>query len=230
MLLYLFLIFGLFREVFNIYPYFSYNRLSRRQWQYYLTRCFSLFLFIVLLSGYCHEDCTISSTIQSTEEVEFLITCKQCYRAKALTQNENSNESPTSPLPLLGREYQNPVTAPKGSRQKDCSQPLACIKAPENCSNMLQTTVGSSLAAKSRRKPCSWGLIWKKKNAEDTGIDFRLKCILLRGNPDAGWSRPVCHLCHKPYNSDLMYLCCESCKSETALNNTCYCFFVCLVS
>lgn len=163
--------------------------------------------------GYCHEDCTISSTIQSTEEVEFLITCKQCYHAKTPTQNENSNDSPTSPLPLLGREYQNTATAPKGSRQKDYSQPLAYVRAPENCSNMQQTAAGSSLATKSRRKPCSWGLIWKKKNVEDSGIDFRLKNILLRGNPDTNWSRPVCHLCHQPYNSDLMYICCETCKN-----------------
>ena len=174
------------------------------------------------MSGFCHEDCTISSTIQSTEEIEFLITCKQCYHAKALTVNGNSNESPTTPLPLQGREYQdpvtapkyqNPVTAPKGSKQKDC------IRAPENCSNKQQTAVDSSLAAKSRRKPCSWGLIWKKKNAEDTGISFRLKNILLRGYRDTCWSKPVCLLCHKPYNSDLMYICCETCTSESALDN-----------
>lgn len=184
------------------------------------------------MSGYCHEGCTISSTIQSTEEVEFLITCKQCYHAKGATQNENSNDSPTSPLPMLGREYQTPVTAPKvsvtatkGSRQKEYSQSLAYIRAPENGSNAQQTAPGSSLATKSKRKQCSWGLIWKKKNVEDTGIDFRLKYILLRGNPDRNLSKPVCHLCHKPYNSELIYICCETCKSEFALAYICHYFF-----
>ncbi|CBI17094.3 unnamed protein product, partial [Vitis vinifera] len=199
------------REVSNIYPLILPITIIQKAVAVLSYKVF--YSFIVLLSGYCHEDCTISSTIQSTEEVEFLITCKQCYHAKTPTQNENSNDSPTSPLPLLGREYQNTATAPKGSRQKDYSQPLAYVRAPENCSNMQQTAAGSSLATKSRRKPCSWGLIWKKKNVEDSGIDFRLKNILLRGNPDTNWSRPVCHLCHQPYNSDLMYICCETCKN-----------------
>ncbi|KAA8550243.1 hypothetical protein F0562_001927 [Nyssa sinensis] len=77
---------------------------------------------------------------------------------------------------------------------------------------MKPATRDSSLVTKSQRKLCSWGLIWKKKKAKDTGIDFRLKNILLRGNPDTSFSGPVCHLCHKPYNSDLMYICCETCK------------------
>ena len=64
----------------------------------------------------------------------------------------------------------------------------------------------------------------EEENVEDSEIDFRLKNILLRGNPDTNWSRPVCHLCHQPYNSDLMYICCETCKSEPALDNICYCF------
>ena len=53
----------------------------------------------------------------------------------------------------------------------------------------------------------------EEENVEDSEIDFRLKNILLRGNPNTDWSRHVCHLCHQPHNSDLMYICCETCKN-----------------
>ncbi|KAA8550242.1 hypothetical protein F0562_001926 [Nyssa sinensis] len=33
--------------------------------------------------GYCHDQCTISSTVHLNEEVEFLIICKQCHHTKA---------------------------------------------------------------------------------------------------------------------------------------------------
>ncbi|KAA8544185.1 hypothetical protein F0562_022179 [Nyssa sinensis] len=163
--------------------------------------------------GYCHEQCTISSTVRVNEEVEFLITCKQCYQTKAHTQNENSNKSPTSPLFLQGQEFQNAVTITGGAKQKVHNQPLICVGTLESSSEMKPAIHDSSLATKSRRKLCSWGLIWKKNNPQDTGIDFRLNNIVLRGKPDMSWPGPICHLCRKAYNSNLMYICCETCKN-----------------
>ncbi|PSR95231.1 DDT domain-containing protein [Actinidia chinensis var. chinensis] len=66
------------------------------------------------------------------------------------------------------------------------------------------------------RKLCSWGLIWKRNRPEEYGVDFRMKSLLLRGNSDmscSGDSGPVCHLCRNPYNSNLMYVRCESCTN-----------------
>ncbi|KAF2300663.1 hypothetical protein GH714_015039 [Hevea brasiliensis] len=158
--------------------------------------------------GYCHKDCTVSSKSYMNEDVEFLITCKQCYNAKAVT-HENSNESPTTPLPLQGQESHNIQTATKITRIKFRNQPLISIRTQESSSEMKQTTA-SSLATKKKSRLCSWGVIWKKKNT-DTGIDFRRENILFKGNSER--LKPVCNLCKKAYNRDLMYIHCETCNS-----------------
>ncbi|KAF5937654.1 hypothetical protein HYC85_025160 [Camellia sinensis] len=156
--------------------------------------------------GFCHEDCTISSTIQRIGEVEFLITCKRCSPTKTIPKSENSNESSTRPLLLQGQEFQNAVTVSKGAKQKSFIQPSTPVGHLGSFLKIKSAPRGSSLAAKNRHRLCSWGLIWKKKNLEDNGIDFRLKNLLLRGNSDMSWPGP-------PYNSDLMYIRCETCKN-----------------
>ncbi|KAJ7981103.1 DDT domain-containing protein PTM [Quillaja saponaria] len=159
--------------------------------------------------GYCHVDCSISSTVSTNGEVELFIKCKQCYNANLLIQNETTNESPTSPLLMLGRE-QNLETVTKGPRPK-CNQAITLTtRAWDIRAEMKQGSSDSSLATKSRRRPCSWGIIWRRKNIENTGIDFRLRNILLRGGSGVQL-KPVCFLCQKPYRSDLMYICCETC-------------------
>lgn len=157
--------------------------------------------------GYCHEVCTVSSTAHTSNDVELPITCLKCYRSKVHCQTENSSGSPTSPLPL--QEYQNTSKANKLSRQK--SQQVAFSRSTDTKAKV--TACHSVLATKAPpRKLCSWGIIWKKKDSENTGVDFRLKNILLRGTPDMNWLKPVCYLCHKPYNPDLMYIHCETCQ------------------
>lgn len=157
------------------------------------------------------------STMCMNEEVEFLITCKHCYHAKDFAQKEISNESPSTPLALQRRDCPNLTAATKGRRHACNNQSLASIRTQHTSSELKHTASNSSLANKSRRRTCSWGVIWKKKNSEDTGIDFRLKNILLKGSLDVHRLEPVCHLCHKPYRSDLMYICCEICQSKLLL-------------
>lgn len=156
--------------------------------------------------------CTISSTVQMNEEVDFLITCKSCNKTETIMQNEIYNVSPTSPLLLQRQEPQNTLTEFKGEKQNGCNRPLISNGALNRSSERKLTSNGSMLKPKKRSKINSWGLIWKKKNCDDTGIDFRLKNILLKGNPNL--SKVECDLCKKPYNSDLMYICCETCKSK----------------
>ncbi|KAK2984531.1 hypothetical protein RJ640_025028, partial [Escallonia rubra] len=159
--------------------------------------------------GYCHEHCT-TSAVHKNEQV-YILTCNQCNYAKAVTQSDNNKESPTSPLLLQGEEFQTPVTVTKGGRQNGYKRPSAS-GALENSYEMISRTQDSTLAAKSKQRNCSWGLIWKKKNCEDTCIDFRLNNIVLKGNPNINASSLECHLCHESYNPDLMYIRCEACQ------------------
>ncbi|KAK4440655.1 DDT domain-containing protein PTM [Sesamum alatum] len=158
--------------------------------------------------GFCHEQCATSSTVHVNEEVEFLITCKRCCETRAVTQVQSSYGSPTSPLLLQGRDFPN-----AGSTNKrglvGYKGPSAAVGTLESSSE-IKLTNGSAVAKKNKNK--NWGLIWRKKNCEDTGIDFRLKNILLRGNPDMDLTRPSCRLCNQPYNSELMYIRCETCQ------------------
>ncbi|CAK9136852.1 unnamed protein product [Ilex paraguariensis] len=179
-----------------------------------MTECSALLILVCLFlwSGYCHEQCTVSSTVLVDDEVEFLITCKQCYHTKARPQTENRNDSPTGPLLLGGQEFRNAVTVTKG-RQVGNSRLVASDGTLELSSEMKSTNDSSS-TRRSRNKLRSWGLIWKKKNGDATATDFISTNILLKGDPDVEWSRPVCHLCKQPYNSDLMYIRCGTCNSK----------------
>ncbi|XP_061346257.1 DDT domain-containing protein PTM-like [Gastrolobium bilobum] len=193
--------------------------------------------------GYCHEGCSMSSAV-SGNGGEYLTTCKQCYHAKLLSLKETSNESPTSPLLLQGRQNSSrtvlkgpgskchdetlksartkashtdmnqvtSMTVLKGPRPKFYDQALTSTRTKDSPADMKQVASDSTLAAKSRRKNCSWGIIWKKKNNESTDIDFRLKNILLKGGSGMPQLEPVCHLCRQPYRSDLMYIRCETCQ------------------
>ncbi|XP_047168001.1 DDT domain-containing protein PTM-like isoform X3 [Vigna umbellata] len=163
--------------------------------------------------GYCHTGCSVSSTVSTCEEVEFLATCKQCHHAKLLTQKESCNESPTSPLLLEGQE-QSTSAVLKGSGPKCDGQELMSSRTKNSRSDTKRFASDFPLETKGRSRNCSWGIIWKKKNNEDTGFDFRLKNILLKGGSGLPQLEPVCRLCQKPYNSDLMYICCETCKRK----------------
>ncbi|PSR86517.1 DDT domain-containing protein [Actinidia chinensis var. chinensis] len=160
--------------------------------------------------GFCHKQCTMGSTPHSIDAFEFMGTCKQCYQAKTLRQRENSEESPTSPLLLQGQKLHNAVTVSKGAKQNSINQPLTSVRQSQISLKTKPAMKDCDLATKNR-KLSSWGLI-RKKNPEGYGIDFRLNNILLRNNSDVSWLEPVCHLCHEPYNSDLMYIRCETCK------------------
>ncbi|KAI4322361.1 hypothetical protein L6164_022064 [Bauhinia variegata] len=162
--------------------------------------------------GYCHESCSVSSTISTNQEVKFLSTCKQCYNAKLLTQKVTSNESPTSPLLLQRREHGS-ITVLKGPRPKCYDQTLTSTRTKDTRPDMKLGASDSVVATKPQRRNCSWGIIWKRKNNDNTGIEFRLKNILLKGGRSVPHPEPVCHLCRKPYRPDLMYICCETCKN-----------------
>ncbi|KAL8484395.1 hypothetical protein ACS0TY_026892 [Phlomoides rotata] len=160
--------------------------------------------------GFCHKQCASSSTVNLRERIESVITCKQCCESQGATRVGNIRVPPTCPSLLQGRDSPIPVTATKHVNPiggKGASTSLG----PSEDSSEVKSTDLSAVAKKTRKS--NWGLIWRKKNCEDTGIDFRLKNVLMRGNVDKGVLNPVCRLCNKPYNADLMYICCETCKT-----------------
>ncbi|KAF3455123.1 hypothetical protein FNV43_RR05571 [Rhamnella rubrinervis] len=219
------------KEPFTLLPILHKRKIFHRDTFFYLTckgennmdvrSCCSCQVVVILrhakkcdaCQGFGHEECTRRSKISINEKVEFVDLCKYCYfyHSKALTLNETHNESPTTSFNLQVQDYQNVVTVSKGSisnlRTQDTRETKQAIRETK------QAISDSGLSAKSRRKLCSWGVIWKKKNTKDAGTDFRHNNILLSGDSRIHRLEPTCHLCRKPYRSDLMYVCCETCKN-----------------
>lgn len=173
------------------------------------------------MSGHCHEGCSINSTFSTYTNVDFLTTCKQCYHTKLLTQKETINKSPVSPLLLKGRSLtilKGPVPKcddqiPKSIRGNDCRPDMKKV-ASHSPLEIKSICRKSPLETKSSSRKSSWGIIWKKNNNEDTGFDFRLKKVLMKRRLSLPQLEPICHLCHKPYRSDLMYIGCETCTRK----------------
>ncbi|OVA17876.1 zinc finger protein [Macleaya cordata] len=164
--------------------------------------------------GYCHKNCTKSSTVSMKNEVEVRITCKKCFCAKAFALNESVKKQAISKICWQGQEYQVAVAAREGAQQNSYQQPLAYAGNIETQMVKKSRMPGPKLATKGKKVTVpNYGVIWKKKNSEETGAEFRLTNILLRGNAYLDPSRiPTCVLCSKPYNSDLMYISCGSCS------------------
>ncbi|KAH0746686.1 hypothetical protein KY285_008343 [Solanum tuberosum] len=155
--------------------------------------------------GLCHECCTVSSTVDATN------TCKQCNQNRALSQAKCIDESPKSPLLLQGKYFPKPISANEGVNVSNFNRPSASIATLKH-SSAMKLGNSSNSTAKTKRNSRNLGVIWKKKS-EDTGTDFRFRNILLKGNPDGESLIPACHLCHNPYNPDLMYIRCETCSN-----------------
>lgn len=155
--------------------------------------------------------CTVSSMVHMNPEVDLLTTCKRCNKTETTMQNGKYNASTTSTLLLQKQGPYNAPTESKGEMKSGSNQPLRSNGTVDRSSERKPSSNSSSSKAKKRNTIPYWGLIFKKKNNEDTGIDFRLNNVLLKGNPN---SEAECDLCKKPYNSDLMYICCETCKSK----------------
>ncbi|GMJ10824.1 DDT-PHD PROTEIN2 [Hibiscus trionum] len=168
--------------------------------------------------GYCHQDCTLSS-MHMNGKVECLTICKGCYHAKVLAQNEINTKSSTNLLLLQGRDCRSAPAATKGMQVKSSTQPmkpLASIRSKENLVRIQEKSYDTKQSALNngsgvkRSKLCNWGIIWRKKNSE-TGIEFRQAHILTKGVLDNHLLKPTCELCEQPYNSNLMYIHCETC-------------------
>ncbi|KAL9686850.1 hypothetical protein QQ045_031243 [Rhodiola kirilowii] len=160
--------------------------------------------------GYCHADCTISPNNPASIGAGLVITCKQCYFMKPLTQGESSN-SPTSPLlPFRGQaQGRSAMKGTNGNQLRSVDQTTFGID--KSHSTTRPSAMNTTIAKKKNKKMLSWGLIWKKKKTEDSR-DFLLTNLLLRGTMCRESPKPACALCQKSYNPDLTYIRCETCR------------------
>ncbi|CAL0304038.1 unnamed protein product [Lupinus luteus] len=101
--------------------------------------------------GYCHEGCSISSKIFTNEKVEYLTTCNHCHHAKLLALKETSNEFPSSPLLLRGRENGS-LTILKGPMPKCYDQAQKSARTKASSPGMNQ--VGSVSVLRGPRSRC----------------------------------------------------------------------------
>ncbi|XP_021732830.1 DDT domain-containing protein PTM-like isoform X1 [Chenopodium quinoa] len=175
--------------------------------------------------GFCHKGCTISSTVLTNDDVEFVTTCKQCSCGKPLTLNNGTVESPTSPLVVQGHEYQNSATVAKSAKLKQHQNSMTLSKSSRAKTNgkvlppvgTLETekkpASSDSSLSKNRKRQQHWGLIWKKKSVDGAGSEFWSNNILFRGAYGMNSVGPECQLCQKPYTPHLMYIRCESCQN-----------------
>lgn len=169
--------------------------------------------------GYCHEDC-ISIAVKE-DDLEFMFLCKLCD-AKSAAPISGENETLNTQLTLNGPnpqfslhgqiQHQTGFKCMLQSRYHNPAQPVVKM---EISSLITSSGSGSKSAPKVRRgrQNFSYGLIWKRKTGDDSGQDFRINNILLKGKEDAHPKANItCSLCNTPYRSDLMYICCGNCS------------------
>lgn len=150
--------------------------------------------YFVFFSGFCHNECTWKSQ-HTNGKVEFLATCKKCYLEKTRSPTNIDHRQPTTPQLTITGRHQNIVTPV--IKIKPPSQQLPSQKIQENPSGVKQIAPASAVASNSQPKTLSCGIMWRKKNLEDTGVDFTKQNILLAGRSDKPSLEPVCGLCHQ---------------------------------
>lgn len=161
--------------------------------------------------GKCHQECIIGSRNSVNKEAGFLFTCKQCYHVKAIPKVE-STESPTSPLLLQTRTANEvPKLQMVNEVQKVKKKKTVSAKKSQEEEKKKKANSGSNSAPKPRNN--TWGIVWKKKHIKETGQAFRLEHVIPRGKGVLG-SQPICKLCQKPYNPDLIYIRCKDCTCK----------------
>ncbi|KAJ4910936.1 PHD finger family protein [Raphanus sativus] len=161
--------------------------------------------------GFCHKGCTMN-TQHTAEKVDVLVTCKRCHLARARSLTNINHRHPTTPSVVINGQHQNAVTPVIIKTQiKPLIQQLPSSSTRDNASGAKQTTPDSNMAPKSKHKTLSWGIIWRKKNLEDTCVSFRQQNILLAGRSDQPNPGPICGICKLPYNPALTYIHCTIC-------------------
>ncbi|KAF8084916.1 hypothetical protein N665_0693s0008 [Sinapis alba] len=161
--------------------------------------------------GFCHKECTTMSTQHIAVKVETLVTCKRCYLARARSLVNINHRHPTTPTVMINGQHQNAVTTVVKTQIKPLVQQLPSSNTRDKTSGIKQITPDSKMAPMSKHKTLSWGVIWRKKNSEDTGVSFRRQNVVLAAQSNQPNPGPACWLCKLPYNPGQTYIHCTSC-------------------
>nr|XP_043608955.1 DDT domain-containing protein PTM-like [Erigeron canadensis]XP_043608956.1 DDT domain-containing protein PTM-like [Erigeron canadensis] len=123
------------------------------------------------------------------------------YSNQSLKKNLKSNQSKIS----------------KSGKQNGYRRPLESFDQSsvrkQSTKNFSTSSKKKSSKSRSLSNKLCLGLIWKRRTVEETGEDFRKNNLILKNSPDGYLVAPKCHLCARPYNSDLLYIRCEKCNN-----------------
>ena len=67
-------------------------------WSYYLWSLMKTSITLFHLPGFCHQQCATTSTVNKSEDTDFVVICKQCFETQVATPVDSSSESATSSL------------------------------------------------------------------------------------------------------------------------------------
>ncbi|XP_077235886.1 DDT domain-containing protein PTM-like [Tasmannia lanceolata] len=158
--------------------------------------------------GYCHRGCMVPSTPDTKDKLEFTLACNKCYRIGFSSINDNCRKDLKVKFSL---QEQDKIVLSTKSTKKGAYRYIPLFGNIEMHSEMKPKPPTSTPDSTQKAKPISYGLIFKK-NKKMSSNDFCVRNVLHRGNADKDLSlTPLCNLCLEPYNSDLIYICCEIC-------------------
>ncbi|KAK8940611.1 hypothetical protein KSP39_PZI010556 [Platanthera zijinensis] len=166
---------------------------------------------------YCHLDCSEPSVSKQNDDPTFCRICKLCYSMRSPEQLE-SGQKVCSKKSLLLRRYQMPGSGMTSVSQiRPCSTSISVCKTEVNSNSRSSDTAPIS-EGKTKRSGGKWvthGIVWRrKKHDTEAGKEFLMKNIIFKAKKGSYSSkRPTCCLCEMPYNSNLMYVCCENCNN-----------------
>ncbi|XP_020578948.1 DDT domain-containing protein PTM-like isoform X2 [Phalaenopsis equestris] len=165
---------------------------------------------------YCHLHCSVASVAKKDDDPMFSKMCKSCYSAIGPT-HESSWRTCSMKSSLLGNYQQLAMPLTNGIIQTRAVTSLSVSKMEVNSDSRSSNHTPNS-KSKTKRKGGTWlthGIVWKrKKHGPEGGKEFRMENILLKVKEGSYSSKsPICCLCKMPYNSNLMYVCCGTCKN-----------------
>ncbi|KAM0052677.1 putative chromatin regulator PHD family [Helianthus debilis subsp. tardiflorus] len=164
-----------------------------------------------------------SNPISSQPEIEpLLLEGQESQHLTSLNHvgKQNSHEKPLACSNSISRQPEIDTTGEESSENPPLQSVDQGTTGKENSQNPPLQSVDQKpedfnpgKGLKKRNKKVCLGLIWKKRSVDDTGDEFRKNNILLKDDPNGRLLAPKCYLCKQPYNSELMYILCESCNN-----------------
>lgn len=139
--------------------------------------------------GFCHKHCLAKGGM-----------CNPCCSESDLRETHMGSLSASQDLVQSGEK----------TKTNNVVNPFILVNSEE--APLEANTTTSSFVTEKKKKNITYGLIWKRKRPNESGTAFHHNHLILRRGVGQEVSlEPICKLCSKPYNRDLMYIRCETC-------------------